>query len=188
MRADAARRRQGIIRAAKHVFAERGGDVALEVVAAASGVGIATLYRNFPSRYDLVYAVVEDTVERILDAVTAARGAAGQDPSAAWADLLARLVDMELGALIDAIGLQARSGSKDASALGHLQQPALDALDELLSVLKDAAAIRRDIKALEVIVAVATITRPQVTPIREAAPAVHRQLADAYLAWSRSDQ
>ena len=185
MRSDAARRREMIILHARHVFAERGGDVALEAVAAASGVGIATLYRNFPSRGDLVRAVIEDMVREILAGVAQARDAVEQDPAAAWAELLAKLMDMELGALTDSLGLVAGS-EPDKAPLAHVQQPALDALDELLAVLEGRKAVRKGITALGVVVAVATMTRPQVTAIREAAPDVPGQLAEAYLMWSRA--
>lgn len=181
MRADAARRREAIIRHARHVFAERGGYVALEAVAAASGVGIATLYRNFPSRADLVQAVIADTVQQILAAVAEAREVAGRDAPAAWEQLLSALTGLELGALTDGLGLQAEHGG-----LAELQQPALEALDELLAQLRREGAVRPDISALDVIVAVATLTRPQVPAIRDAAPEVSSQLARAYLMWTRS--
>lgn len=186
MRADAAQRREAIIRHARHVFAARGGDVALEAVAAASGVGIATLYRNFPSRDDLIRAVIEDMVREILEIVAEARGAAEKDPADAWRGLLARLMDMELGALTDGLGLQANAGTDaaDASPLVQIQQPALNALEELLTILKHRNAVRMSITALGVVVAVATITRPQVPAIREAAPGVPEELAEAYLHWS----
>ena len=185
MRSDAARRRQMIILHAKHLFAQRGGEVALETVAAAAGVGIATLYRNFPSRTDLVRAVIDEMVQEILASVAQARDAVEADPAAAWAGLLAKLMDMELGALTDSLGLQAVSGPED-TPLAHLQQPALDAFDELLAVLERKKAVRTGITALGVVVAVATITRPQVAAIREAAPGVPAQLAEAYLLWSRT--
>lgn len=188
MRADAARRRESIIAHAKRIFAERGGDVPLEAVAAASGVGIATLYRNFPSRQDLVGAVVDDIMRQILETVAAARGVAGQDPARAWTDLLAGLVELQLGALMDSLGVQARNAPDGASRLASVQQPALDALDELLAALRRSETIRRNITALELIVAVATITRPQAAPIREAAPGVQNHLVDAYLHWSRSEE
>ncbi|CEA08780.1 Nucleoid occlusion factor SlmA [Arthrobacter saudimassiliensis] len=194
MRADAARRREAIITQARHIFAERGGDVALEAIAAASGVGIATLYRNFPSREDLIAAVVDDMVQQILDAVEEAKTEAVEDAAAAWETLLTRLLDLELGALTDGLGVQARpasnvargGGSDAASPLARIQQPALDALDELVAVLQDAKAVRGGLRGLDVIVALATITRPQAAPIREAAPEVRAQLAEAYLAWTRT--
>ena len=187
MRADAARRRQNIITHAKHVFAERGGDVALEAVAAASGVGIATLYRNFPSREDLLQAVVQDTVEQIIRAVDEARSALDTDPAQAWSELLSSLTAMELGALTDGLALQA-GASRDLAAtpLAQVQEPAVDALNAVLAELKRHNTVRADLTALDVIVAVATFTRPQVAPIRGAAPGVPAQLAEAYLLWSRA--
>ncbi|MDN3903877.1 helix-turn-helix domain-containing protein [Arthrobacter sp. YD2] len=186
MRADAVQRREAIIGHARHVFAARGGDVALEAVAAASGVGIATLYRNFPSRDDLIRAVIEDMVREILAIVAEARAAAAKDPAEAWKGLLARLMEMELGALTDGLVLQAGAGTDAAGAspLVQIQQPALDALEELLTILKRTNAVRASITAPGVIVAVATITRPQAPAIRDAAPGVPGELAEAYLLWS----
>lgn len=185
MRADAARRRQNIIEHAKHVFAERGGDVALEAVAAAGGVGIATLYRNFPSREDLVRAVVQDMVEQIIGAVERARTGLDADPSGAWKNLLSSLMSMKLGALTDGLALQAGAARDlDSAPLAQVQQPALDALNNVLAELRRHRAVRGNLTALDVIVAVATITRPQVSPIRGAAPGVPEQLAEAYLHWS----
>lgn len=186
MRSDAARRRQMIITQARHVFAERGGEVALDTVAAASGVGIATLYRNFASREDLVRAVIDDMVQQILGIVEQARAAAANDPQAAWSGLLAQLMEMELGALTDSLGLQAGAAPEETSPLARIQQPAINALDELLAELKSRNAVRKNVTALEVVVAVATITRPQVAAIREAAPGVPGQLAEAYLHWTRT--
>lgn len=187
MRADAARRRQNIITHAKHVFAQRGGDVALEAVAAASGVGIATLYRNFPSRDDLVRAVVQDMVEQIIQAVDQVRSVVETDPAAAWEDLLSSLTAMELGALTDGLALQAGSAQTlEATPLAQVQQPAVEALNGVLAELKTRGAVRESLTALDVIVAVATITRPQVSPIRGAAPGVPAQLAEAYLLWTRA--
>lgn len=190
MRADAARRRETIIANARHIFAQRGGDAALETVAAASGVGIATLYRNFPSRDDLIRAVIDDMVREILELVAEARGSVDKDPAEAWKGLLAGLMDMELGALTDGLGLQAGTGTGtgtgEAPPLVQVQQPALTALDELLTILKRRNAVQRSITALGVVVAVSTITRPQVAAIREAAPGVPAQLAEAYFLWSRA--
>ena len=53
-RADAARNFDAVVAAAFDTFAEDGPDAALEVVADRAGVGIATLYRNFPTREALL--------------------------------------------------------------------------------------------------------------------------------------
>jgi AcrR family transcriptional regulator len=59
LRVDAARNRGRIVDAATAAFAERGLDVPLEDVAGEAGVGIATLYRRFPTREDLIAACFE---------------------------------------------------------------------------------------------------------------------------------
>lgn len=63
LRRDAAVNRERLLEAARHLFAERGPDVALEEVAAAAGVSRTTLYRNFETREQLVAAVYESAVE-----------------------------------------------------------------------------------------------------------------------------
>jgi AcrR family transcriptional regulator len=62
LRVDAERNRARIVTAARAAFAERGLDVPLEEVAARAGVGIATLYRRFPTRDDLIAACFEERV------------------------------------------------------------------------------------------------------------------------------
>jgi AcrR family transcriptional regulator len=59
LRSDAQRNRSRIVEAAQADFAERGLDVPLGEVAAHAGVGIATLYRRFPTREDLIGACFE---------------------------------------------------------------------------------------------------------------------------------
>ncbi|MBO0727916.1 MAG: TetR/AcrR family transcriptional regulator [Acidimicrobiaceae bacterium] len=56
LRADAARNRQRIVDAACELFRQQGLDVALEEIAQRAGVGIATLYRRFPTRAELAAA------------------------------------------------------------------------------------------------------------------------------------
>jgi AcrR family transcriptional regulator len=62
LRVDAERNRARIMDAAQTAFAERGLYVPLEDVADDAGVGIATLYRRFPTRDDLIAACFERRV------------------------------------------------------------------------------------------------------------------------------
>jgi AcrR family transcriptional regulator len=86
LRKDARRNRAAILDAAAHVFAEQGTDVPLEEIARAAGVGIATLYRRFPTRDALVEATLEDTMRRYADRTDAALERAQTDPWGALAD------------------------------------------------------------------------------------------------------
>jgi AcrR family transcriptional regulator len=66
-RKDARRNRERIIEAATRAFHEVDGDtsVSLESIAAAAGVGVGTLYRNFESREALVAEVYRSDLDRL---------------------------------------------------------------------------------------------------------------------------
>jgi AcrR family transcriptional regulator len=68
LRADAARNRAAILAVARDVFAEQGLEAPLEVIAARAGVGIATLYRRFPTREKLVAAALAEKVAQYAEA------------------------------------------------------------------------------------------------------------------------
>ncbi|MFE9689970.1 TetR/AcrR family transcriptional regulator [Micromonospora sp. NPDC005806] len=64
-RADARRNYDALIAAAREVFAECGAGASLEEIARRAGVGIGTLYRNFPGRRDLFEAVYVEEVRAL---------------------------------------------------------------------------------------------------------------------------
>lgn len=87
-RADALRNYDALIAAARDAFAEHGTDASLEDIARRAQVGIATLYRNFPAREDLIEAVY---VEEIVRLVRAGARLGDEDPWTAlvhWIDQL----------------------------------------------------------------------------------------------------
>ncbi|WP_207929175.1 TetR/AcrR family transcriptional regulator [Actinomadura sp. 6K520] len=61
VRADVRRNRARLIGAARETFERDGADASLEGVARLAGVGIGTLYRHFPTRQDLLEALLADT-------------------------------------------------------------------------------------------------------------------------------
>jgi AcrR family transcriptional regulator len=65
-RADAQRNRDAILRAARETFEAEGVLASLDGIALRAGVGNATLYRNFPTRNDLLAAVIEDSIGDLL--------------------------------------------------------------------------------------------------------------------------
>jgi AcrR family transcriptional regulator len=72
LRRDAERNRERIIAAARRVFAAGGIDASMASVARAADVGIATLFRRFPAREDLINAAFAGTMTAYVDAVTTA--------------------------------------------------------------------------------------------------------------------
>jgi AcrR family transcriptional regulator len=61
MRADALRNRERVLGAARDLFS-RESDPSMEQIARAAGVGVGTMYRNWPSRSDLVEEVYRDNL------------------------------------------------------------------------------------------------------------------------------
>ncbi|WP_260217194.1 TetR/AcrR family transcriptional regulator [Curtobacterium sp. PhB115] len=68
-RADAARNRARLVEVARAAFTTHGEDTSLDGIARVAGVGIGTLYRNFPTRQDLVAAVYRAELEDALSTV-----------------------------------------------------------------------------------------------------------------------
>ncbi|MEU2623327.1 TetR family transcriptional regulator [Streptomyces sp. NPDC007157] len=68
MRVDARRNRDNLLAVARTVLAEEGLEASLRDVARRAGVGIATLYRHFPTREALVQAVLSDRLNALADA------------------------------------------------------------------------------------------------------------------------
>lgn len=67
-RADAVRNRAKILEAARAAFTEPGAPVSMAEVSRRAGVGMATLYRNFPGRRELLEALYVDEVNAICAA------------------------------------------------------------------------------------------------------------------------
>jgi AcrR family transcriptional regulator len=67
-RADARRNFDALLTAARDAFAEKGAGASLEDIARRAGVGIGTLYRNFPTRQDLFDSVYLGEIEELCEA------------------------------------------------------------------------------------------------------------------------
>jgi AcrR family transcriptional regulator len=82
LRADARRNREKILDASMQVFAETGIETPMEELARRSGVGVGTLYRHFPTRDDLVRALIVHHMQGMAEEARV-RLEAGSDD--AWA-------------------------------------------------------------------------------------------------------
>jgi AcrR family transcriptional regulator len=65
-RSDALRNRAKLVAAARELFAESGVDVSVEEITQHAGVGMGTLYRHFPTKDELIDAVLEDAFDEII--------------------------------------------------------------------------------------------------------------------------
>jgi AcrR family transcriptional regulator len=70
-RRDAARNRARLADVAADAFGDHGLDIGVDEIARRAGVGVATLYRHFPAKTDLVRAVLEQEVDALAGEVPA---------------------------------------------------------------------------------------------------------------------
>jgi AcrR family transcriptional regulator len=82
LRSDARRNRERLVASARELFAREGVDVPVEEITQHAGLGMGTLYRHFPTKEDLIDAVLEDAFAEIVE--LAQQAAAEED---AWAGL-----------------------------------------------------------------------------------------------------
>ncbi|WP_238011759.1 helix-turn-helix domain-containing protein [Dactylosporangium sp. AC04546] len=68
MRADAARNRRLLLAAAADEFAERGLDASVADIARRAGLGKGTVFRHFPTKDDLLAAIVLDRIDELVAA------------------------------------------------------------------------------------------------------------------------
>jgi len=82
LRADAARNREKVLKAAAVVFAQQGLEATLDQIAQEAGVGVGTVYRRFPDKESLVLALFENA----FDEIAALASTALENPSS-WEGL-----------------------------------------------------------------------------------------------------
>ncbi|WP_187369171.1 TetR/AcrR family transcriptional regulator [Baekduia soli] len=150
-RSDARRNRDKLLAAALDHFERHASEASLEAIARQAGVGIGTLYRHFPTRDALILAAHERWVAQLSEA--APELLAEMEPVPAlrtWMERLATL-GIQRRWMADAI-------SAAAEARGGAPSPAylmlLEALGRLLDDGRAAGAIRGDICAADVLLAI----------------------------------
>lgn len=87
-RADARRNREKIVEAAMAVFSESGLDTQMDDLARRAGLGVGTLYRHFPTKDDLVRAVIVHHMAAMAEEARLRLEADGEDPWEAFSSFL----------------------------------------------------------------------------------------------------
>src|SRR5215469_12164104 len=83
-RADAERNRGKILAAARTAFADPSATVSMAEISRRAGIGMPTLYRNFPGRRELLEALYMDEVDAIIKASETADGDTPAAVLTAW--------------------------------------------------------------------------------------------------------
>ncbi len=143
-RADAIRNRARVLAAAEEVFDRSGPGASTAEIARVAGVGIGTLFRHFPTKRDLLAAIMKDRRERVAEAAESL--ITGDDPDAFYvffADLVAAAAGRK--SVVDALveeGVDLTVGKP----IGALQ----GMIERLLRRGQQAGTIRPDVALPEV--------------------------------------
>ena len=156
-RAAAARNRDKILTAARAAFADPAAEISMAEIARRAGVGMATLYRNFPGRRELLEALYAHEV----DALCAAADVDGtQPPGTELITWLRRVFGFTRSKGLIVSELFEHTGSGSPSIPGGNRGRALDAGRPLLAAAQDAHEIREDLtleQIFDMIVAIAKV-------------------------------
>ncbi|MFF0340217.1 TetR/AcrR family transcriptional regulator [Kribbella sp. NPDC004875] len=146
MRADARDNRARIMTAADDVFG-RSPTASTDDVARLAGVGIATVFRHFPTKTDLLEAVLTLRLERLRDRALELTG--GPDPGAAFYEFFTQVVSesaskLAIGEALTAAGVAAGENAREAG------RGMREAIAGLLAAAQQAGAVRADARMPEV--------------------------------------
>lgn len=155
VRADAQRSIDALLEAAKAVFATSGVDAPVREIAKKAGVGIGTVYRNFPQRADLIAAVFRREIDACADAAPVLADA--YEPGEALVKWVQRYVDF----IATKRGLAAslHSGNPAYETLPIYFQERLEpVLQELLETAVAAGEVRAGVDPYDLLCAVANLS------------------------------
>jgi AcrR family transcriptional regulator len=156
MRVDAQANRVRILDVAEEVFGRGGGSASTEEVARLAGVGIATVFRHFPTKAALLEAVLVRRFDRLRAEAEALLAAA--DPGAAFFGFFGHLVADAATKIAIGEALAAAGGADDGPA-GTASTGLRHAVGALLRRAQQSGAVRDDAELPEVYALLVGISR-----------------------------
>jgi AcrR family transcriptional regulator len=138
-------KRARLLVAAGQVFARDGLDAPMPAIAAAVGAGVGSVYRQFPSKTDLLAALV---VERLNDAEKGADAALASSagPWSALTGLLWTLAERQVAD--DVLGAAMATVSEHVAVQQALERTT-EALERLLAAAREEGRLRADTTTLD---------------------------------------
>jgi len=145
LRADAQRNLVRVLDAAREVFAEQGIDAPVTEIADRAGVGIGTIFRRFPTKDDLLVAVVEQRTQQLIEAADLALES--PDPGAALRGFMETATAMQIS---DVCWCEAGADLFERDGIRELTDVLVGKIGELLTSAQTAGQIRSDVRALDI--------------------------------------
>jgi AcrR family transcriptional regulator len=133
-------KRERLLTAAAEVFAEHGLEASMPAVAAAAGAGVASVYRQFDSKLDLLAALVVRRLEQVAEA---AQRAASQEGSR-WSALTVLLSEIVEQQSCDEFLGEAMRKVEEYPAVRAASKRTYAALEELLAGARAEGRLRAD--------------------------------------------
>jgi AcrR family transcriptional regulator len=142
---DARAKRERLLAAATEVFARDGLDAPMSVVADAAGAGVASVYRLFESKRELLAALVV----RRMDTIAAAAQEAYEQPGNRWDALTAMVRSLVSAQRADYLIAEARAAVSDHPDVIEAISRASEAQERLLAGARAEGRLRADATTLD---------------------------------------
>jgi AcrR family transcriptional regulator len=141
LRSDARRNLERVLDAAAEAFAASGPDASIDEIARAAGVGHGTVFRRFPTKDDLIYAVIERHVAQMR--AIAEEALAADDPGEAFFDFVHQVAELAMstpGLHKCVVHCGEKPGAAELDELGR----------KVVARAQRSGALRRDLRPSEV--------------------------------------
>jgi AcrR family transcriptional regulator len=141
LRADARRNLERVLDAATDAFAASGPDASIDEIARAAGVGHGTVFRRFPTKDDLIYAVIERHVAQMR--AMAEEALESDDSGEAFFDFMRNVAELAMstpGLHKCVVHCGAKPGAAELDTLGR----------KVVARAQRAGAVRSDLRPKEV--------------------------------------
>lgn len=159
MRQDARENRERILVAAEEVFGAHGTAGSTEEVARRAGVGIATVFRHFPTKEELIEGALLRHFDQLTERAHAL--AADTDPTLAWRTLVRAMIETGATKLTLASMLADRGGFPNSAAAASNRLKAT--VNEVILQAQDTGAVRPSVTVEEVYLLIRGLAQASVT-------------------------